>query len=176
MTQRNQVPRQEMNINRVHICLCVVCPDANRLLNQGKHMRCQLQTQMVTGPIMTRLAFLILKCHCTGEMLCLWKPCERETTPLGFPLPLISEGPTGRATKHTFKFLDVGEREIFYWIQKSQMHLNTSHRRYHRQMKRAGWAPCKTWEPRTQFQWPLPWREQSPGTADLSIFQEKPKI
>lgn len=63
LTQRNQVPRQEMNINRVHICLCVVYSDANRLLNQGKHRRCQHQTQMVTEPITIQLAFLILKCH-----------------------------------------------------------------------------------------------------------------
>lgn len=55
-TLRNQVPRKERNRNRVHICLCVVYPDANRLLNQGKHRRCRHQTQKVTGPVMTQCA------------------------------------------------------------------------------------------------------------------------
>lgn len=70
VTQRNQVSRQKMNVNTAHICLCVASADTNRLLNQGKHKRCQCQPQMVTGPIMTWLAFLNLKCHlCWGTVL-----------------------------------------------------------------------------------------------------------
>lgn len=86
VTQRNQVPRQEMNINRVHICLCVVYSDANRLLNQGKHRRCQHQTQMVTEPITIQLAFLILKCHLRWRNALSGKALQRETTPLGLSL------------------------------------------------------------------------------------------
>lgn len=71
VTQRKQVSRQKMNANRAHICLCVASSDTNRLLNQGKHKRCQCQPQMVTGPIMTWLAFLDLKCHRARELLCL---------------------------------------------------------------------------------------------------------
>lgn len=65
VTLRKQAPTQEMNTNRVDICLCVVYPDANRLLNPGKHVRGRHQTQMVAGPIITRLAILVLK-RCLG--------------------------------------------------------------------------------------------------------------
>ena len=122
VTQRNQVPRQEMNINRVHICLCVVYTDANRLLNQGKHMRCQHQTQIVTEPITTHLAFLILKCHlCWRNALfvkALRKKKKKRPTPLWFSFLWISWGrsrvgpSTCCAIPQTFKSLDFGEVEI----------------------------------------------------------------
>lgn len=86
LTQRNQVSRQKMNVNTAHICLCVASSDTNRLLNQGKHTRCQCQPQMVTGPIMTWPSW-IWNVTCAGERLCLSKPHETETTSWRLSLP-----------------------------------------------------------------------------------------
>lgn len=98
VTQRNQVARQEMNTNTAHICLCVVHPDANRLLNQSKHSRCQYQTQIVTGPIITWLIILTWKCHwCWRNALSIKASQKRNhTTMPGIPMDAQSRRLRGR--------------------------------------------------------------------------------
>jgi hypothetical protein len=78
VTQMNQVPRQKMNINRSSHCLCVAYLTQKDYSHEGKHMRCQNQTQMVTGLIMTWLAILNLKCHlCWRNSLSVKAPWQR---------------------------------------------------------------------------------------------------
>lgn len=114
MTQRNQVSKQKMDVNRAHICLCVASSDTNRLLNQGKHKRCQCQPQMVTGPIMTWLASLNLKCHFAREL-----PHEKAATSSRCSFPSMSKtrskgGPAYHATLKTCESQALESRDSLF--------------------------------------------------------------
>lgn len=179
VTQRNQVPRQEMNINRVHIRLCVVYSDANRLFNQGKHMRCQHQTQMVTEPITIQLALLILKCHLCWRNAVRKSPAKEKQHHYDFHWLSWARSqvgsPTSCAIQQTFKFLGFGEVEIF----NAEVKNSYEHKSFGGNTdkgKRLGGHCVKLESTPFTSSVHLPWKDYGLGMPDLSIFQKKPEI